>query len=153
MMCVRRLGLTLFLSLGLLGPATALTTFEQTLTSEQQARYRGLIHEQRCLVCQNQTIADSNAELAQDLRRQVHDRILAGQSDQEIRDYVTQRYGDFVLYKPPIKARTLALWLGPAVLVLLGLFTVWRFSRRQTAGPIKQSVDGERLKRLLEDER
>ena len=74
----------------------------------------------RCLVCQNQTIAESNAELAVDLRRQVNEQIKAGKSDREIVDYMVERYGAFVLYKPPFNITTLLLWLGPAVLVVLG---------------------------------
>ncbi|MGB3427936.1 MAG: cytochrome c-type biogenesis protein [Burkholderiaceae bacterium] len=74
----------------------------------------------RCLVCQNQTIAESNAELAVDLRRQVSEQIKAGKSDREIVDYMVERYGAFVLYKPPFNLTTLLLWLGPAVLVVLG---------------------------------
>ncbi|MGB2816587.1 MAG: cytochrome c-type biogenesis protein [Burkholderiaceae bacterium] len=74
----------------------------------------------RCLVCQNQTIAESNAELAVDLRRQVSEQIKAGKSDREIVDYMVERYGAFVLYKPPFNVTTLLLWLGPAVLVVLG---------------------------------
>ena len=75
----------------------------------------------RCLVCQNQTIADSNAELAIDLRRQVREQLAAGRTDEEIIRYMTDRYGDFVLYKPPFKATTVILWLGPAVLLVLVL--------------------------------
>lgn len=83
----------------------------------------------RCLVCQNQTIADSNAELAQDLRRQVREQIAQGRSDQEIIGFMVQRYGDFVLYKPPVKAATLLLWFGPALLLMLGIFALWRHVR------------------------
>lgn len=83
----------------------------------------------RCLVCQNQTIADSNAELAQDLRRQVREQIAAGRTDTEIIGYMVQRYGDFVLYKPPVKAATLLLWFGPALLLVLGIFALWRHVR------------------------
>ncbi len=75
----------------------------------------------RCLVCQNQTIADSNADLAIDLRRQVREQIAAGRTDEEIIRYMTDRYGDFVLYKPPFKATTVILWVGPVVLLLLVL--------------------------------
>lgn len=75
----------------------------------------------RCLVCQNQTIAESNAELAIDLRRQVREQLAAGKTDDEIIRYMTDRYGDFVLYKPPFKASTVILWLGPAVLLVLVL--------------------------------
>ena len=83
----------------------------------------------RCLVCQNQTIADSNAELALDLRRQVREQIAEGRTDTEIIGYMVQRYGDFVLYKPPVKAATLLLWFGPALLLVLGIFALWRHVR------------------------
>ncbi len=75
----------------------------------------------RCLVCQNQSIAESNAELAVDLKNQVNEQIKAGKTDQQIIDFMVERYGDFVLYKPPFKAQTLILWLGPAALLVLGL--------------------------------
>jgi cytochrome c-type biogenesis protein CcmH len=87
----------------------------------QQARYEHLIRELRCLVCQNQSIADSNASLASDLRREVREMILAGRSDDEIRAFMTERYGDFVLYKPPVAPRTWLLWLAPALLLLGGI--------------------------------
>ena len=133
--------------------AQALTPFETTLNAEQQARYRELIHQLRCLVCQNQTIADSDAELAEDLRRQVHDRILAGESNDEIKAYVTARYGDFVLYKPPMAPRTVVLWLGPALLVLFGLIVVWRVSRRPREVASGPDVDHDRLAKLLDEDR
>ena len=78
------------------------------------ARAVALSEKLRCLVCQNQTIADSNAELAADLRRQIKEQIAAGKSDKEIVDYMVARYGDFVLYQPPVKSTTLLLWAGPA---------------------------------------
>ncbi len=137
---------------GFLGCAAALTPQEGTLTPEQDARYRVLIHELRCLVCQNQTIADSNADLAADLRKQVHDRIAAGESDDDIRRYVTDRYGDFVLYKPPLSSRTAALWIGPFLLALLGVGLVWRLLRRARSAPAEaEPVDAQRLRRLLDD--
>lgn len=80
----------------------------------------------RCLVCQNQTIADSNAELAVDLRRQIREQIAQGRSDAEIVSFMVQRYGDFVLYKPPVKATTLLLWFGPALLLLVGMLALLR---------------------------
>lgn len=83
----------------------------------------------RCLVCQNQTIADSNAELAVDLRRQVREQIAQGRSDAEIIGFMVQRYGDFVLYKPPVNAATLLLWFGPMLLLALGIFALWRHVR------------------------
>ena len=86
-----------------------------------EARVNALAAELRCLVCQNQTIADSHADLAQDLRQQVREMLQKGQSDAQIIDYMTQRYGDFVLYRPPVKSTTALLWYGPALLMLGGL--------------------------------
>jgi cytochrome c-type biogenesis protein CcmH len=94
------------------------------------AREVGLANELRCLVCQNQTIADSNADLAVDLRRQIREQIAAGKTDREIVDYMVQRYGDFVLYRPPFKPTTLLLWGGPAALLVLG-FAVFVFNVRK----------------------
>lgn len=86
-----------------------------------EARLKSIAHELRCLVCQNQTIADSDAPLAVDLRQQTRAMIAAGKTDDEIRAYMTDRYGDFVLYKPPFNAVTAALWVGPAILIVGGL--------------------------------
>ena len=86
----------------------------------QQARYEDLINELRCLVCQNQTIADSNADLALDLREKVAEQIAAGRSDAEIIAYLTARYGDFVLYRPPVQPNTWLLWSGPFLLLAIG---------------------------------
>lgn len=145
---------TLWLALALFAPAAfALTPHEQALTPEQEARYRSLIHELRCLVCQNQTIADSNADLATDLREQVHERIAAGQTDAEIRRYVTDRYGDFVLYKPPVTWRTALLWSGPFILLALGLVVAVRVTRRSRQPTAAPAADPERLQRLLDEER
>lgn len=96
-----------------------------------EKRLQALAAELRCLVCQNQTIADSNAELAVDLRREVRTMIQAGQSDQQIIDFMVQRYGDFVLYRPPVKGLTLLLWGGPIALLLLGVFGLIRHLRRR----------------------
>ena len=94
-----------------------------------------LAEQLRCLVCQNQSIAESNAELAVDLRRQISEQIAAGRSDGEIVDFLVQRYGDFVLYRPPFKAATLLLWLGPALLLLAGLWALARALRRRGRAP------------------
>lgn len=133
--------------------ASALTPQESTLPPEQEARYRTLIHEMRCLVCQNQTIADSNAELAADLRKQVHERIVAGESDADIRRYVTDRYGDFVLYKPPLSPRTLLLWIGPFVVVIGALLIVLRLLLRRRAVAPPVVADAAELRKLLDEER
>lgn len=98
-------------------------------TAEQQ-RLKKLSEELRCLVCQNQTLADSNADLAVDLRRQVESMIASGRSDREIRDYMVQRYGDFVLYRPPVQGNTLALWLGPFAMLGGGALIWWLVQRR-----------------------
>ena len=107
----------------------------------QQKRAVELSEHLRCLVCQNQTIADSNAELAQDLRRQVREQIAQGRSDAQIITFMVQRYGDFVLYKPPVKATTLLLWFGPALLLLAGIVVLFRNLRARAllAGPSELS--------------
>jgi cytochrome c-type biogenesis protein CcmH len=106
----------------------------------------------RCLVCQNQSIAESNAELAVDLRRQINEQIAAGRSDAEIVDFMVQRYGDFVLYRPPFKASTVLLWLGPALLLVLGFLTLRRVLRsRQRSDEDRPLSDEDRARagRLL----
>lgn len=129
------------------------TAFGAEFTPDQEARYRHLIQELRCLVCQNQTIADSDAPLAQDLRTQVRNRIIAGESNDDIRRYLTDRYGDFVLYNPPLKASTLLLWLGPVLLVVIALVTALLFARRSRTRKTAEPVDEAALKRLLEETR
>ena len=91
----------------------------------------------RCLVCQNQSIADSNAELAVDLRNQVIEQVKAGKTNKEIVDYMVERYGDFVLYKPPFKANTVILWLGPVALFLVGLAAFYLNLRRRKSAVAK----------------
>ncbi len=101
-----------------------------------EARMMALATELRCLVCQNQTIADSHADLAVDLRQQIREMLAAGKSEDDIRRYMTDRYGDFVLYKPPLKPTTALLWAGPAVLLavaLAALFVVLRKRQRMSA--------------------
>ncbi len=98
-----------------------------------QSRAVRISEELRCLVCQNQSIADSNAELAIDLRQMIREQIAEGKSDQEIRAYMVARYGDFVLYRPPLKATTLLLWVGPALLLVGGLLVLRRVIRARGA--------------------
>ena len=90
-----------------------------------EAQVNTISNELRCLVCQNQTIADSNADLAIDLKNQIRIQLTQGRSQAEILDYMVQRYGDFVLYKPPLKASTWFLWLGPFIILLLAFFLLW----------------------------
>lgn len=119
--------------------ALAIDTGRAFEDPEQQARYELLIKDLRCLVCQNQSIADSNATLASDLRREVREMMIAGQSDQQIRDFMTARYGDFVLYRPPVSPRTWLLWSAPVLLLLAGLgiaaMVVMRRTRAASANP------------------
>lgn len=97
-----------------------------------EARVNALSAELRCLVCQNQTVADSHAELAVDLKNQVREMMAAGKSDKEIIDYMVQRYGDFVLFRPPVKNTTFFLWFGPLMLFLIGLvLLVFNLKRRK----------------------
>ena len=98
---------------------------------ELQARYVALTHELRCLVCQDETVADSNAELAADFRRQIHDMVAAGKTDAEIKSYMVDRYGDFVLYKPPVQSDTALLWVGPFILLAIALVVVSLVVRRR----------------------
>jgi cytochrome c-type biogenesis protein CcmH len=109
----------------------------------------------RCLVCQNQTIGESNAELAVDLRRQVREQIAAGKTDADIIDYMVKRYGDFVLYEPPVKGTTLLLWGGPGLLLLIGAFTLFRIvrARRRMADDLPLTAEEQqRAERLLAGE-
>ena len=104
-----------------------------------------LSNELRCLVCQNQSIAESNAELAVDLRRQIREQIAAGKSDREIVDFMVARYGDFVLYRPPWKLTTVLLWLGPLLLVAAGCVVLARQLRaRRNAGPAELTPEERR---------
>jgi len=125
-------------------PATDLA-FEQ--------RLKRLEGDLRCLVCQNQTLADSNAPLAEDLRREVRTLAVAGKSDDEIRAYLVARYGDFVLYRPPVKGTTWLLWFGPFALLALGAL-VWLgvVRRRRTAPePVHDAQGAERARALIDD--
>ena len=119
-----------------LAPAHAKDATPVAADPALEARMMSLATELRCLVCQNQTIADSHADLAVDLRQQIREMIAKGQSDDQIRQYMTDRYGDFVLYKPPFKPTTALLWIGPPILLctaLAALFVMLR--RRQRASP------------------
>ena len=149
---VRRLLLILPLMGGaaLSSPAPAvieITSFEQ---AELEQRYHGLIAELRCMVCQNQNLADSDAPLAKDLRRKTEEMLKQGKSDEEIISYMRERYGDFVLYRPPFDLRTAALWLGPFVLLFAALCGLALHIRRSQQAamlrPASMNNDTERTK-------
>ena len=119
--------------------------------ADVEKRAAALEHELRCLVCQNQTLAESNAPLAVDLRNQVRAQLAAGKSEQEVVDFMVARYGDFVLYRPPLKAKTVALWLGPFVFLAAGFWALARYLRRRRVPP-RQLSEAERARaaKLLE---
>ncbi len=160
----RRLALTIALACGTLAPMSTGTAFAQQSTGpaataadiapEYEERFRKLSEELRCLVCQNQTLADSNAELAGDLRREVQAQMAKGKSDTEIKDYLVARYGDFVLYRPPVQSNTMLLWFGPFALLLVGA-TAWllvqrRSRARRAEAPPTSDDERERARKLLD---
>jgi len=144
--------LSIFLLLLFSNIAAAGVEYRQFANPEQQADYETLTSELRCLVCQNQTIADSNAELAADLRRQVYEMLQQGKSKQDIATFMTDRYGDFVLYKPPFKLKTGLLWLGPVLFLVIGLIALFLFARRKkNAEAVTISAEKQqKIRRLLE---
>ena len=120
---------------------------------EHEERYHTLIDELRCLVCQNQTIAESNADLASDLRREVYRMVEDGQGEAEIAEFMVARYGDFVLYRPPLRGGTVLLWAGPFLLLATGLAVLavhLRRRRRTPEAPIDEDAR-ERLRRIMEE--
>ena len=121
---------------------------------QAEARLKALAVELRCLVCQNQTLADSNAPLAEDLRREVREMIAKNMSDQDIIDFLVARYGDFVLYRPPFRATTTLLWIGPFLLLIAGataLMLALRRRRKTLPEAIVSEADHQRVAQLLSD--
>lgn len=116
-----------------------------------EQRYHRLITELRCLVCQNQNLADSNAELAQDLRKQVYEMLQAGKSEQEVIDFMVQRYGDFVLYRPRVKPTTILLWVGPFLLLLTAMLVLLRMikQRSRSVGKSLSKEEQQKIQHLL----
>jgi cytochrome c-type biogenesis protein CcmH len=144
--------LFVWLLLGM-APLSATVTLESFTfaTKAEELHFKDLIAEIRCLVCQNQSLADSDAELAHDLRAEVYGMLQEGRSDAEIVDFLVERYGDFVLYKPPLKPSTLFIWFGPFVLLAIAAFLLVRALRRQRQVPADEisAADRERLDALL----
>ena len=139
---------TLLFALGwlLVASVSARIDTYQFSQPEQEELYHDLIQELRCLVCQNQNIADSNAELAKDLRRKTYEMVVQGKDKDEIVQFMVARYGDFVMYKPPLKASTLILWVGPGVILLLGVFVLIRVIRRRPSND-EHLLDDQQKKR------
>ena len=131
----------------LVTPALAVNPKEMLNDPLLEARAREISKGLRCVVCQNQSIDDSDASLARDLRIVVRDRLLAGDSDKEVTNYVVSRYGDFVLLRAPFKAATLVLWLGPLIFCLLALLALYTFFRRQN-----QTARKTKFNNLLSDD-
>jgi cytochrome c-type biogenesis protein CcmH len=132
--------------------AATLESFRFENEAEEQ-HFKDLIAEIRCLVCQNQSLADSDADLAHDLRAEVYEMMTGGQGDDEIIDFLVNRYGDFVLYKPPVKPSTYILWFGPFVLLLLAVLLLARAIRRHSRQPATElSTDEQaRLEGILHE--
>ena len=121
---------------------------------EHEQRYRTLVDELRCLVCQNQTIAESNADLASDLRREVYRMVEDGRSAEDIAGFMVARYGDFVLYRPPLRGGTIALWAGPFLLAATGLAVLAVYLRRRRRAPAAplDADERQRVQRIFDVE-
>tara|TARA_B100001123_G_scaffold425225_1_gene537799 strand:- start:843 stop:1304 length:462 start_codon:yes stop_codon:yes gene_type:complete len=123
-------------------------------SSIERERYETLLEELRCLVCQNQSLSDSHADLAQDLRDQVYTMIIEGKDNVQIAQFMVERYGDFVLYKPPVKSATWFLWFGPSILLVVAFAIVVIFARRHTRDPRPLSIEEQnRVQTLLSQDR
>jgi cytochrome c-type biogenesis protein CcmH len=154
---MRFAGLCLALGLMVSAPAFAVQPDEVLPNAALEQRARQISGGLRCLVCQNQSIDDSDAPLAKDLRVLVRERLIAGDSDAAVQEFVVARYGDFVLLRPPVNYRTIALWAAPFLILLAALGFLWRRSRR-AAQPAPQGAalsaeESKRLASLLDDER
>jgi cytochrome c-type biogenesis protein CcmH len=112
------------------GTAFAAEDYYQFNAPREETRFDELTSSLRCLVCQNQTLAESNAPLAEDLRHEIYEKILAGQTNRQIVNYLTSRYGDFILYNPPLTLATLALWFGPLTLLVTGLWYLMSYLKK-----------------------
>jgi len=142
----------LLLCAGMLHATVTLESFKFD-TPEQELHFKDLIAELRCLVCQNQSLLDSDAELAHDLRAEVYEMIQDGNSDEQIIEFLVARYGDFVLYNPPLKSSTWLIWFGPFILLLVALLLLWRSLRRQQHAPQHEisAAERARLQQVLRD--
>ncbi len=142
--------LILWLALAAFAKEPAVFNFD---TSAQEERFQQLTQELRCLVCQNQSLADSHADLAGDLRREIYAMLREGKTNQEVIDFMVQRYGNFVRFRPPVDIKTYALWFGPLLLLFAGGWLLARRLRRQSRSPSPElsSEQRRRIDALLED--
>jgi cytochrome c-type biogenesis protein CcmH len=149
---IRRIGWSLLLAVLLAGPALAVLPGERLADPALEARARNLSRELRCLVCQNETIDDSNASLAHDLRVLVRERLQAGDTDDQVLRYLRARYGDYVLLDPPVERATWLLWFGPPAVLLLGGTILVLTRRRSDPGPARplDVAEQARLAELLQ---
>ena len=148
-------GVVLFFSAGITSPpAHAVQEPLKFESTSQESRYKALIAELRCLVCQNQNLADSNAELARDLRLLTYNMILSGSSDTEIVQFMVTRYGDFVLYRPPFRPSTALLWFAPLILLAGGCFVLYRIfrSRKNVSPSIVPPTQRAKVRKLMRDD-
>ncbi|MFT0849767.1 cytochrome c-type biogenesis protein [Achromobacter sp. F4_2707] len=136
----------LALCLAVLAAGLAAPTYaaENRLPPAEESRLRELARDLRCLVCQNESLAESHAPLAADLRDEIREQISAGYSDKEVIQYLVDRYGDFVTYKPPFNSRTLLLWFGPFAVLLLLLWVLWSFHKRGRPGASQATAEEDR---------
>jgi cytochrome c-type biogenesis protein CcmH len=149
---MRKLALIILICLAFPGTVYAVDPGEQLADPTLEARAREISRQLRCLVCQNQSIDDSDADLARDLRRTVRERLEAGDSNAEVLEYAVERYGEFILMRPRLSAYTLALWATPSVILTAGIIVVFIIFRRRTrnnVAPALNSDEEARLKSLL----
>lgn len=135
----------LALSFNIFASSVEIYTFENT---EQEKIYQSLTEDLRCLVCQNQNIAESNAELAKDMRRKTHQMVKQGKSEKEISAFMVARYGDFVFYRPPFKPMTWLLWFGPIIVFSIGLIFVVRYMKSQKENDKGEALSEEEIERI-----
>ncbi|MDE3175107.1 MAG: cytochrome c-type biogenesis protein CcmH [Pseudomonadota bacterium] len=138
------------LALIVAAPALAVQPGEMLKDPAMEARARALSAQLRCLVCQNESIDESEADLARDIRRLIRERIAQGQSNAQVRDFLVSRYGDFILLKPPFKLSTALLWFSAPLTLLAGALAIWAASRRKKAPPAALSAEEERRLREIE---
>ena len=139
------------LSLGLSSPAPAAIEAYEFSEPVHESRYHNMIAQLRCLVCQNQNLADSNADLAKDLRARTYQMINRGATDEQIVDFMIARYGDFVMYRPPLRLRTILLWLGPFAILLIALGIFFFTVRKSRAPQVMSEARRETAARFLDE--